>query len=190
MKNVQTCPVCGRPQECEIWRHCSCGYDFGPGTQLAPIEPKEPVKAVVIRGRISARSTFFLKRIFPIFFSIVAGGMFLNPKRIDAGGWPLAIFYSLIAATVAFALVKRIHSVYTDEVFDDGDKLIIRNGGREDVVSFKDIQEVQVDVMRPSGITIHFRRDSIFGRSIKFLPSIGFLTFSKIADSLRCRVKK
>src|SRR4051794_17840008 len=141
MKNVKTCPICGRPQECEIWRHCTCGYDFGPGIQLAPIEPKEQEKSVVIKGRISARSTFFLKRVSPMFFSIVAGGMFLDSRRIDAVGWPLAIFYSLIAATVAFALVKRFNSVYTDEVFDDGDKLIIRNGGRKDVILFEDIQE-------------------------------------------------
>jgi hypothetical protein len=37
MNETKICPKCGLPQQWEMWRHCSCGYDFGPGSQATPI---------------------------------------------------------------------------------------------------------------------------------------------------------
>lgn len=32
------CPECGMPRQWEMWRHCACGYDFGPGEQFVGAE--------------------------------------------------------------------------------------------------------------------------------------------------------
>ena len=30
MQQIKVCPICGLPQQWEMWRRCACGYDFGP----------------------------------------------------------------------------------------------------------------------------------------------------------------
>jgi hypothetical protein len=42
MSQPKKCPKCGTPQQWEMWRHCSCGYDFGPGEIPAEAEAKLP----------------------------------------------------------------------------------------------------------------------------------------------------
>lgn len=43
MKNhPQICPKCGTPQQWVMWRHCACGYDFGPGEIPAGAEAQPP----------------------------------------------------------------------------------------------------------------------------------------------------
>src|SRR5690606_18750984 len=44
------CPKCQRPQAWEMWRHCPCGYDFGPprpGYSMEP-EPKHRAREKVL----------------------------------------------------------------------------------------------------------------------------------------------
>lgn len=36
------CPKCGTPQQWEMWRHCACGYDFGPGERSEETQRQEP----------------------------------------------------------------------------------------------------------------------------------------------------
>lgn len=140
------------------------------------------------RGRISARATFFQKRVFPILFSVMLGAIFLDSRRTHGVEWPLALFQTSVVLAILFAIIRLINSSYVDEVYDNGDKLIIRNDGREESISFEDIQEVKVDIFQPAGINIHLKRDSMFGRSIKFLPAVGLFRYSKIAKSLRSRL--
>ena len=188
MKNVKTCPSCGRSQQSKDSRHCTCGDDSGSDAQFVPMESRVEGNPHVPRGRISARATFFQKRVFPLLFSVIAGATILDSRRTNDVEWPIALFQSCFAAAVLFAVVKATEWVYVDEVFDNGDRLIIRTGGREEEILFKDIREVKVEISRPAGIRIHLSRDSMFGSSIKFLPAVGFIRFSKIANSLRSRV--
>ena len=118
----------------------------------------------------------------------MAGAIFLDSRRTHGVELSLALFQTSVALAILFAIIRIINAPYVDEVFDNGDKLIIRNAGREESVSFRDIEEVKVDIFQPAGLIIHLKRDSMFGRSIKFLPAVGLLRYSKIAKSLRSRL--
>src|SRR5690606_18188043 len=39
------CPKCQRPQAWEMWRHCPCGYDFGPPRPGYSMEPEPKHRA-------------------------------------------------------------------------------------------------------------------------------------------------
>lgn len=188
MKNVKTCPSCGRHQECKNSRYCTCGYDTGQDAQFVPTVPRVQGNPHLPKGRISARATFFQKRVFPLLYLVMVGALFLDSRRTHGVEWPLSLFQTSVALAILFAIIRIITPSYVDEVFDNGDKLIIRNAGREESISFKDIEEVKVDIFQPAGINIHLKRDSMFGRSIKFLPAVGLLRCSKIAKSLRSRL--
>ncbi len=38
----KTCLKCGIPQQWEMWRHCACGYDFGPGDRAEETQSHNP----------------------------------------------------------------------------------------------------------------------------------------------------
>lgn len=116
MKNVKTCPSCGRSQQSKDSRHCTCGDDSGSDAQFVPMESRVEGNPHVPRGRISARATFFQKRVFPLLFSVIAGATILDSRRTNDVEWPIALFQSCFAAAVLFAVVKATESVYLNEV--------------------------------------------------------------------------
>jgi hypothetical protein len=63
-----------------------------------------------------------------------------------------------------------------DEVFDEGDSLVVRNKGQEERISLSDIS--CVNYMSP-WVTLTLSKPSIFGAEIAFRPKTGFATFLK-----------
>jgi hypothetical protein len=41
----KTCPQCGTPQQWEMWRHCGCGHDFGPGEGASETVSQRPTSS-------------------------------------------------------------------------------------------------------------------------------------------------
>jgi hypothetical protein len=141
--------------------------------------------------KLTSGATFFGKRVFPVIFGCAAGSMAL---LISSQAIAISVFWAipigLIVGLLAAMFVARMHSEYMDEVLDDGDRLVIRNRGVEESIDLRDIREVDSTIMRPAGVRLHLRRDSAFGRSIKFLPGSSLLGFSKLAKSMNIRIKQ
>jgi len=102
----------------------------------------------------------------------------------------LAIPIGIVIGFLAALMVIRLHAEYVDEVIDEGDQILVRNRGLEESIDLKDIEEVGSTIMQPAGVWIYLRRDSVFGRSIKFLPKGSLFEFSKIAKSLNIRIQQ
>ena len=84
------------------------------------------------RRRLSSKMTFFNKRIFPIiWFSIPAlillGGSVAAWKRTQI---PFQLFVVPIGLTIfGFFILKLLVFDLLDEVWDEGEALLLRNGG-------------------------------------------------------------
>jgi uncharacterized membrane protein YeaQ/YmgE (transglycosylase-associated protein family) len=141
--------------------------------------------------KLTSAATFFGKKVFPIIFGGVAGLFaLLISSQVNAIPIFLVIPIGLVTGFIATMFTRHLHSGYMDEVFDAGDRLVIRNRGIEESIDLRDIRVVDSTIMRPAGVWLHLRRNSVFGRSIKFLPATSSLfEFSKLAKSLNTRIR-
>jgi hypothetical protein len=133
--------------------------------------------------RISSRSTFVYKRIFPLlFFGIVSlfiAFVILGALRSgQSPPLPVLIVPALAAAFIYFVMKKLIFDL-VDEVLDAGDALIVRNRGQEDRIAFSDIVNVNYTPrVSPPRVTLSLRRASVFGAEVTFCAPIRFVPFS------------
>ena len=133
--------------------------------------------------RISSRSTFFTKRVFPvIWFGFLAFFVFatirtkkardLNPAGILIG--------PAIMAGVGFFVMKKLVFNLADEVSDDGDALIVRFGSEEERIPLSQIMNVSYSYMsNPNRVTLTLRTPCRFGTEVAFTPPQRFLPFAK-----------
>lgn len=139
--------------------------------------------------RLSSGATFFGKRVFPVIFGTVVGLMsFVFSSQANAISVFMATLIGWVMGFLAAKFTAHMHSVYMDEVLDYGDHLVIRNRGVEESIGLEDILEVDSTIVSPAGVWLHLRRDSAFGRRIKFLP--GSLGYAKLVQSLNTRIKQ
>lgn len=135
--------------------------------------------------RISSRDTFFFKRIFPIIvsgiFIFVFADYFIGVIRGQDKGPPVwfMILMAPFTAIISYGAIKKVALELVDEVFDEGDSLLVRNKGQEERISLSDISSVSYMASR---VTLALRKSSIFGAEIAFLPKTGFATFIKSAE--------
>jgi hypothetical protein len=104
---------------------------------------------------------------------------------------PLAL--SLIFILVIWSFKKFTWSL-ADEVFDDGDKLVVRRRKGEQEILLSDIENLfDKSFSRPPKITLDLLVDGVFGSSISFVPinSGSPLEFHNgIATDLSLRINK
>jgi hypothetical protein len=133
---------------------------------------------------ISSRATFGYKWIFPIIwfgflliftaYAMVAGfhSSFAYVLPMLAVAALLAVFGYLIMRWGVFDLV--------DEVWDDGNALIVKNGGHEDRIELSDISHVRYSVIiNPPRVTLSLRKPSRWGSEITFCAPLQLVPFSK-----------
>ena len=130
--------------------------------------------------RISSGSTFFYKRVFPIiWFGMI--GIFLLAAIIGAikGAEPAFVIVPLAVLAIAGGFVfKKLLFDLVDEVWDDGDALVVRNKGYEERIPLSEIINVSDSFMtNPPRITLTVRKPTRFGKEITFMPPIRFLSF-------------
>ncbi len=137
----------------------------------------------------SSSQNFFYKSVIPMIFGFVAGIMAL---LISTQAVPiyLAVFIGLIVGALANLFARHQASEYADAVIDEGDRIVVRNYGLEESIDLTDIREVDSTMMRPAGVWLHLRRDSVFGRTIKFLPDVSLFSFSKLTKALNVRISQ
>lgn len=145
--------------------------------------------------KISSRSTYFHKRVFPLFwFGFLALFVFTGFAH-DAGAHsPLFIVFPVVMAVFGYFFMKKLVFDLVDEVYDCGDHLLVKSGGREEIVKLSNIMNVSSSsMMNPPRIELRLKTPGVFGDEIAFTPSgLVFLPFakSKIANDLIVRVDR
>jgi hypothetical protein len=132
--------------------------------------------------RISSRATFWYKRVFPAFwfgFLVLFIGVpiFLNHGR-PSPPFPFLVI-PLFMIAVGFFFMKKLVFDLVDEVWDDGDTLLVKNRGQEERIALSDIKNVSYSpYMNPPRVTLSLRRPTVFGEQISFGAPVRFIPFT------------
>jgi hypothetical protein len=126
--------------------------------------------------RLSSRSTFFFKRVFPAFWfgflalwTVVWAGIAVHTHDMKM----LAVLPGpLIMALFGYGLFKWLLFGLVDEVWLEGDQLLVRNKGEPSHVPLANVINVNASVMiSPPRITLSLRQASpTLGKDISFMP--------------------
>ncbi|HEY2387455.1 MAG TPA: hypothetical protein VGK30_10870 [Candidatus Binatia bacterium] len=126
--------------------------------------------------RISARSTFFLKRVFPVLWfgvlGVVSAAMLAG---IAAGSVPrVTVAPPVLMALLGFFLIRKLVWDLADEVYDCGDTLLVRNGGVEDLIPLANVMNVSVTTLtNPPRVELRLAVPSKLGSEVTFSPVVG-----------------
>lgn len=132
--------------------------------------------------RISSDLTFFHKRIFPfLWFGIL--GLILVVGLKDGGKLLPIVLIPIVMMLFGYVVMRILIFGLLDEVLDDGDALVLRNGGQEERVAFTDIRSVDYrGVVRPQRVVLSLKRPTIFGDKVVFAAPTSMLPFMKSED--------
>jgi hypothetical protein len=133
--------------------------------------------------RISSKMTFFNKRLFPaIWFGFlalfIAVPIFLGQERNSMPPIPFLLFPAVMAIVGLFIMKKLVFDL-VDEVWEDGDSLVVKNRGQEQRIALGDIKNVSYSpYMNPPRVTLLLRRPTVFGDQITFAAPARFIPFA------------
>jgi hypothetical protein len=133
--------------------------------------------------RISSRSTFFYKRVFPLLWFGFIGVFVLSVLRyqpaVRAPPIPF-LMMPVLMAVIGYVLLRKLLFDLVDEVWDDQDALIVKNAGVEERVSLENIINIGFSTMtNPERVTLTLRDPGRLGKEITFTPPRRFLTLSR-----------
>lgn len=146
--------------------------------------------------RLSSRWTFFYKRLFPvIWFGFIALFVLLPwTNRHHTQGLPLPVFIMpVVMGVFGYLLFRRLLFDLVDEMWDDGDALVARNGGVEQRIPLQTIINVGFSTMtRPERVTLRLREPGSLGPEVTFMPPARFVFFGRnpVIDELIERVDR
>ncbi|MGZ3652501.1 MAG: hypothetical protein ACXWR1_16230 [Bdellovibrionota bacterium] len=133
--------------------------------------------------RISSRMVFFHKKILPVIWFVILGAVtvamvFGNRKSgAPPAPWPF-LFFPVFGSVLFFFLMKKLIFTLMDEVYDEGEFLLLRNDGEEVRIPFSAMRNVSYqNLVNPPRITISLREPCRFGREISFVPPVRFGEF-------------
>jgi hypothetical protein len=141
--------------------------------------------------------TFFNKRVFPlIWFGLLV--LFVGVGFFSSAGGnkgPPVPFFIVPAfmVVVGYFIMKKLVFDLVDEVWDDGDSLLVKNRGDHERIAFSDIKNVSYSPMvNPPRVTLSLRRPTVFGDEITFGAPVRFVPFAKspIIDDLIDRIDR
>ena len=92
---------------------------------------------------------------------------------------------------VGYVMMKRLIFDLVDEVWDDGDSLIVKNRGEEQRIALDDIKNVSYSpFMNPPRVVLSLRQPGVLGNQIAFCAPQRFMPFSRspIMDELIDRI--
>jgi hypothetical protein len=127
--------------------------------------------------------TFYYKRIFPTFwfgFLILFIAIPLVSGASRNATPPLPFFIMPVVMMVfGYFLMKKLVFDLVDEVWDDGDWLVIKNRGDEERIALSDIKNINYSsFVNPPRVILSLRRPTVFGEEITFSPPIRIVPFS------------
>ena len=130
--------------------------------------------------RISLRSTFLMKWLFPLFwFGFLIFFLVESLTYEEREGDMLFIAVIGVMAVMGYFFFKALLWDLADAVYDQGAYLLVRRGRVEDRIPFENIMNVSAPppLMSPPRITIRLVKPSVFGRHISFSPKSNPLRF-------------
>jgi hypothetical protein len=133
--------------------------------------------------RISSRMTFYYKRILPLIwfgFPVLFVAIPLYRGAL-AGAMPPLMFIVMPIVVMAFFyfIWKKSFFDLVDEVWDDGDALVIKNRGRDERIALNEIKNVNYgSFSSPQRVTLSLRRPTVFGEEIIFSAPVHLWPFS------------
>jgi hypothetical protein len=138
------------------------------------------MKSTPAGRRISARSTLFYKRVFPVIwlgFMVLFVSLMLATGRRGQGVPLPALIVPLFALGIAWFVLRRLVFDLADEVWDEGDALRVRFGPDEERIALADIVNIGYTTMiNPARVTLSLRNPGRFGKEVTFSPvQQGFL---------------
>ncbi|MEO8998320.1 MAG: hypothetical protein ABI227_06970 [Rhodanobacter sp.] len=130
--------------------------------------------------RLSSSYTFFYKRVFPLLwcgFLLIAFSMqFLAGRHARIPDQTTDVLPFLLMPVfmlgVGFFIYRKLIQDLVDEVWLDGDWLIVKNRDEQRRVALSDVMNINATTMtNPRRITVMLRTDSCYGRSFSFMPA-------------------
>jgi hypothetical protein len=137
--------------------------------------------------RVSSKMTFFYKRIFPVLFCLPLLAFVIAPMAtgFKGGHQPPPFFFFVVPvfmAIIFYTLFKKLIFDLVDEVWDDGDALVVRNGSAEERIPLGSIKNVSYATMvNPPRVTLSLRQPSQFGSEVSFCAPFQLVPFKKSA---------
>ena len=139
--------------------------------------------------KISTRMTLWHRRVFPIFWFGFLVLWTICALVLSGRDRPPVIIFLIpaIMAVFGYFLMRWLLFPLADEVFLDGDEVIVRKNGKEIRFPVRQIMNVDSSLMTsPERITLILRERSELGKEIVFAPTYRFHFFSRhpIAEEL------
>ena len=135
--------------------------------------------------RLSSRSTWLSKRVFPIvWFGFVAVFFVISLSgALYRGDVPaFVLFVPILMGVLGWVVMKQLIFGLADEVWDAGSELVVRKQGREARIRFADIVNVSYSVAtNPQRVTLRLRQSGPFGKEITFAAPTTWIPFAKSA---------
>jgi len=134
--------------------------------------------------RISSKWTFFYKRVFPFifvgFFVVFVGvGLFANSGANSALDNIPFLIVPIVVMVIMYFLSKKLIFDLVDEVWDDGDTLLVRNAGQEQRIALADIKNVNYSpLISPPRVTLALRPPTVFGDQVAFCAPVRLMPLS------------
>ena len=146
--------------------------------------------------KISSGRTWFHKRVFPILWFGIIGVVLV--VALISGAYekaPVALIAPVVMAIFGFFLMKKLVFDLVDEVYDGGDHLVVRNGGKEERIPLSNIMNLNASTLvNPPRITLRLVNRGRFGNEVAFSPIVPFtlnpFKRNQVADDLMVRVDK
>lgn len=134
--------------------------------------------------RISSGTTYFYKRVFPaIWFGLVGVFVCLGGSRVflrqQIAQSLTFIGMLLFVSLVCYMIMRSFIFDLVDEVWDDGDSLVVRNKGIEQrfrMSAFKNVNYTRFT--NPPRVTLSLGKASVFGMEIAFIPPMRLFQYS------------
>ena len=125
--------------------------------------------------RLSSTMTVFYKRVFPVlwllFLVLPVVALWNVPTRNGHPVWP-SLAPVLMIFIVGLVLYRKLIFDLVDEVWLDGDQLLVKNRGQQGRTALTDVININASTMtNPRRITVMLRTDSRFGRNVTFIPA-------------------
>jgi hypothetical protein len=134
--------------------------------------------------RISSRSTFLTKRVFPTMWFGMTTGLLIVPIVVSARSRvnvPILFWISpVLMAGIGYLAMKNLVFDLADEVWDAGSELVVKNKGQEARVALADIVNVSYSVAtNPQRVTLTLRQPTAFGTEVTFAAPTSWVPFAK-----------
>lgn len=135
-----------------------------------------------MQRRISSSSTWWHKRAFPLIWFAFLGVFIVGMTPLAMMGKFPAPMLVMPVAMMAFGyyLFRALLWPLADEVWWDGDELVVRNGGDEEWIAIDNVVNIDsTPFVNPEQVRLTLREPCRFGREIVFMPPMRFWPFGR-----------